>query len=51
MCRRIRCKTCKKWTWAGCGQHIEQALAGIKPEDRCQCPRDQTGADDGCKIS
>ena len=24
---------------AGCGMHIEQALAGVKPEDRCKCPK------------
>ena len=29
MCRRVECNTCKKWTWAGCGMHIKQALAGI----------------------
>ena len=26
MCRAVRCKTCGKTTWAGCGQHI----AGVK---------------------
>lgn len=39
MCRRVDCGTCHKPTWAGCGQHIESALAGVKPEDRCHCPR------------
>jgi hypothetical protein len=33
------CKTCKKITWAGCGQHIEQALAGVPKENRCMCNR------------
>jgi hypothetical protein len=28
MCRRVECGKCKKPTWAGCGQHIESALAG-----------------------
>ena len=23
------------------GQHIETALAGVKPADRCTCPRDE----------
>lgn len=36
MCRRITCSKCGKPTWAGCGQHIEQALAGVAPADRCQ---------------
>lgn len=26
-------------TWAGCGQHIETALAGVPVADRCSCPR------------
>lgn len=35
MCRRVTCKTCGKPTWAGCGEHIEQALAGVPKGDRC----------------
>ncbi|MEP9361659.1 hypothetical protein ABLE68_01750 [Nocardioides sp. CN2-186] len=35
MCRAITCKTCGKATWAGCGQHVEQALAGVARADRC----------------
>lgn len=23
-------------TWGGCGNHIEQALAGVPQQDRCQ---------------
>ncbi|KAG2233236.1 hypothetical protein INT48_001685 [Thamnidium elegans] len=38
MCERTSCDKCKKPTWIGCGQHIEQALAGVPQEDRCQCP-------------
>jgi hypothetical protein len=37
MCQRVQCTTCGKPTWAGCGQHIEQALAGVPPDQRCQC--------------
>ncbi len=36
MCRRVTCKQCGKPTWAGCGNHIEQALAGVAKKDRCQ---------------
>lgn len=36
MCRKMTCKTCGKPTWAGCGQHIEQALAGVPKSERCQ---------------
>jgi hypothetical protein len=35
MCRSVRCKTCGKTTWAGCGQHIDQVLAGVPRADRC----------------
>mmetsp|Transcript_4021 Transcript_4021/g.4644 ORF Transcript_4021/g.4644 Transcript_4021/m.4644 type:complete len:101 (+) Transcript_4021:196-498(+) len=41
MCRKVKCSKCGKWTWAGCGMHIESALAGIKPEDRCSCNGNQ----------
>ncbi len=29
MCHAVTCKTCGKATWAGCGRHVEQALAGV----------------------
>lgn len=37
MCKRITCQSCGKPTWTGCGAHIEQALAGVPPEERCRC--------------
>jgi hypothetical protein len=37
MCRRVNCPTCGRPTWAGCGLHIEQALAGVPKAERCQC--------------
>ncbi len=37
MCSKVTCPTCGKPTWSGCGQHIEEALAGVAPADRCQC--------------
>ena len=37
MCKRVTCPTCNKPTWAGCGEHIEQALAGVPKDDRCTC--------------
>ena len=36
MCSRVTCRTCGKPTWSGCGNHIEQALAGVPKADRCQ---------------
>jgi len=37
MCRRVTCRTCEKPTWMGCGDHVEEALAGVPQADRCQC--------------
>ncbi|MGI9170838.1 MAG: hypothetical protein ACR2IZ_00040 [Candidatus Nanopelagicus sp.] len=36
MCSMVVCKKCKKPTWSGCGQHIEEALYGVALSDRCQ---------------
>ena len=35
MCSMVICKRCKKPTWSGCGQHIEEALYGVAIADRC----------------
>lgn len=35
MCRAVKCKTCGKTTWAGCGQHVDQVMAGVPRADRC----------------
>lgn len=37
MCARITCSNCNKPTWAGCGQHVEEALEGVTLADRCAC--------------
>lgn len=37
MCSRVTCSKCGKPTWTGCGQHVEQALAGVPVEARCKC--------------
>lgn len=39
MCSPVRCSDCGKVTWAGCGQHVEEALAGVPDEQRCRCDR------------
>lgn len=36
MCQKVTCEICGKPTWAGCGEHIEQALAGVPISARCQ---------------
>lgn len=35
MCRAVACRTCGKTTWAGCGQHIDSVMRGVRPADRC----------------
>ncbi|WP_300400981.1 hypothetical protein [Nocardioides sp.] len=35
MCRAVRCKTCGKTSWAGCGQHIAQVKAGVPAGQWC----------------
>ncbi|HET8718144.1 MAG TPA: hypothetical protein VFM50_10380 [Nocardioidaceae bacterium] len=35
MCRAVTCRTCGKTTWAGCGQHVDQVLAGVPSAQRC----------------
>ena len=37
MCQRVTCSTCNKPTFAGCGRHVDQVLAGVAPADRCRC--------------
>jgi hypothetical protein len=37
MCSRLVCKKCQKFTWSGCGEHIEEALHGVAASDRCTC--------------
>ena len=39
MCQKTKCYKCGKFTWTGCGQHIEQALRGVPVDQRCVCPR------------
>ena len=39
MCYQITCSNCKKATWDGCGQHIEDALDGVAESDRCTCSK------------
>ncbi|MFC5995597.1 hypothetical protein ACFQE5_15385 [Pseudonocardia hispaniensis] len=38
MCQRVQCKTCGKATFSGCGQHVEEVLAGVPASHRCDCP-------------
>lgn len=35
MCRAVTCKVCGKTTWAGCGQHVSQVMAGVPKDNQC----------------
>lgn len=35
MCRAVVCEQCGKTTWAGCGEHIEEALRDVPAAQRC----------------
>jgi len=37
MCSAVTCPKCRKITWDGCGQHIDQVFAGVAVENRCTC--------------
>ena len=41
MCHRVTCPACHKATYRGCGQHVEQVLAGGPQSQRCACERTQ----------
>ncbi|GGL45166.1 hypothetical protein H9L10_14295 [Phycicoccus endophyticus] len=43
MCSPIRCHSCGKTTWAGCGMHVDLVMAGVAPEQRCTCRDDAAG--------
>jgi hypothetical protein len=35
MCSPVRCKTCGKTTWSGCGQHVAQVKASVPAGQWC----------------
>ncbi len=35
MCRAVTCRKCGKATWSGCGSHVNQVMAGIPRDQRC----------------
>lgn len=37
MCQQVTCKVCKKKTWAGCGQHVQQVMSGVPKAQQCSC--------------
>jgi hypothetical protein len=36
MCHPVKCRTCGKTTWAGCGRHVDQVMRNVPASQRCQ---------------
>lgn len=51
MCRRATCKTCGRTTWAGCGQHVDQVMAGVPNDARCPGHPASGDAAEGGRLS
>lgn len=43
MCQPAMCRKCGKTTWRGCGQHVDQVMAGVPASQQCSCEPEQTG--------
>jgi hypothetical protein len=37
MCMPTTCQSCRKTTWMGCGEHIDEVFAGVPEDQRCTC--------------
>jgi len=45
MCHPVTCRTCSKTTWSGCGQHAQQVMSKVAPDEHCTCkPAERTVA-------
>jgi len=50
MCRAVTCKKCGKITWAGCGQHVKQVMAGVPASQRCPGHASEPAASKGGRL-
>ncbi|MFS8010998.1 hypothetical protein Hanom_Chr14g01303651 [Helianthus anomalus] len=37
MCYRVVCKSCGKFGWGGCGEHVKLVYGGIEKGKHCMC--------------
>ena len=44
MCSRTTCRTCGNATYRGCGNHVEQVLAGVPSDQLCRCRETKAAA-------
>uniref|UniRef100_A0A7N0SXD8 Uncharacterized protein n=1 Tax=Kalanchoe fedtschenkoi TaxID=63787 RepID=A0A7N0SXD8_KALFE len=53
MCYEVKCSTCGKTTWGGCGWHVPSVYKGIAEGQHCRC-HDWPGVKkvgDGCSSA
>eukprot|EP01083_Nonionella_stella_P202880 740748_1 len=51
MCWKVQCTKCHLYTWAGCGQHVDQIMSEIPINQRCTCNKaNDQPFDDDTKI-
>jgi hypothetical protein len=51
MCSPATCRTCGKASYTGCGQHVEQVLAGVPQHQRCSCAPNARSTGGGSVLS
>ncbi|KAB2045054.1 hypothetical protein ERO13_A01G124700v2 [Gossypium hirsutum] len=37
MCYEVKCSTCGKTTWGGCGRHVPSVYNRLPETQRCNC--------------
>ena len=37
MCYPVQCPACQKTTWDGCGMHVDDVMANVPAEAKCEC--------------
>ncbi len=51
MCSPATCRTCGKASYSGCGQHVDQMLAGVPQNKRCDCSSNARSSGDASVLS
>ncbi len=44
MCSRVKCSSCGKPSFSGCGRHVEQVLGDVPAAERCKCREEAKAA-------
>ena len=50
MCRAVRCRTCNKTTWAGCGSHVTAVRARVPADQWCEGHPREPGERPGFRL-